>query len=85
MPDHDPIKLGQRGDWRDVKIVRCLREPAPDTYRLEWTETYHGHSGEIRTSNWEAVMQIAIGPPDATNDLNPIGLYVVNIDLQEGK
>ncbi len=32
-----------------------------------------------------AIVQVAIAPPDATNDLNPIGLYVVNIDLQEGR
>ena len=32
-----------------------------------------------------AIVQIAIGPPDATNELNPIGLYVVNMDVQEGR
>jgi hypothetical protein len=28
-PDNDPVKLGAKGDWRDVNIVRCLREPRP--------------------------------------------------------
>jgi type IV secretory pathway TrbF-like protein len=84
-PENDPIKLGQRGDWRDVRIVRCMKEPEPDTYRIEWTETNHPHDGAVSTSNMAAIVQIAIGPPDATDELNPIGLYVVNIDLQEGK
>jgi hypothetical protein len=39
----------------------------------------------MSTSNMAAIVQVAIGPPDATNDLNPIGLYVVNIDFQEGR
>ena len=84
-PDNDPVKLGQRGDWRDVKIVRCMKEPEPDTYRIEWIETYHPHNGAASTSNMAAIVQVAIGPPDATNDLNPIGLYVVDIDMQEGR
>ncbi len=84
-PDNDPIQLGQRGDWREVKIIRCMQEPEPDTYRIEWGETYHPHNGPASTSNMAAIVQVAIAPPDATNDLNPIGLYVVNIDLQEGR
>jgi type IV secretory pathway TrbF-like protein len=83
--DNDPIRLGQRGDWRDVKIIRCMKEPEPETYRIEWTETYHPHNGAVSTSNMAAIVQTAIGPPDATDELNPIGLYVVNIDLQEGR
>jgi type IV secretory pathway TrbF-like protein len=84
-PDNDPIQLGQRGDWREVKIIRCMQEPEPNTYRIEWSETYHPHNGPASISNLAAIVQVAIGPPDAGNDLNPIGLYVVNIDLQEGK
>jgi type IV secretory pathway TrbF-like protein len=84
-PDNDPVKLGAKGDWRDVNIVRCLREPAPDTYRVEWTEILHPRMGDVVTSNWEATMKVVVGPPDSSNDLNPIGLYVVNLDLQEAE
>jgi type IV secretory pathway TrbF-like protein len=84
-PDNDPVKLGARGDWRVVNIVRCLREPAPDTYRVEWTETFHPRMGDAVTSNWAATTKVVIGPPDSSNDLNPIGFYVINLDLQEAE
>jgi type IV secretory pathway TrbF-like protein len=83
-PDNDPVKLGLQGDWRDIHIIRCLKEPAPDTYRVEWSETLHPKMGDPVTSNWEATMQIVIGPPDSSNDLNPIGLYVTTLDMQQG-
>jgi type IV secretory pathway TrbF-like protein len=82
-PDNDPVKLGLKGDWRDVRIVRCLQEPEAGTYRVEWSETLHPQMGDAVTSNWEATMRIVVGPPDGTNDLNPIGLYIINLDMQE--
>ena len=66
-PDNDPVKLGQRGDWREVKIIRCMQEPEPDTYRIEWSETNHPRNGATSTSNMAAIVQVAIAPPDATN------------------
>jgi type IV secretory pathway TrbF-like protein len=84
-PDNDPVKLGLKGDWRDVRIVRCLREPEPDTYRVEWTETLHPQTGDAVTSNWEATMQVVIAAPDTSNDLNPIGLYVTSLDMEEAE
>jgi type IV secretory pathway TrbF-like protein len=84
-PDHDPVQLGYKGDWRDVHIIRCLREPEPDTYRIEWTETLHPKEGEAVTSNWEATLQVIIAPPDTSNDLNPIGLYVIALNMEEAE
>jgi type IV secretory pathway TrbF-like protein len=84
-PNNDPVQLGRKGDWREVNIFRCLREPQPNTYRVEWSETLHPQTGDASTSSWEATMQIAIGPPDTGNELNPTGLYVVNLDLQEAE
>jgi type IV secretory pathway TrbF-like protein len=82
-PDNDPIQLGLKGDWRDVRIVRCLREPEPDTWRVEWTESLHPRMGDALTSSWEATMKVIIAPPDTSNDLNPIGLYVISLDMEE--
>jgi type IV secretory pathway TrbF-like protein len=82
-PDNDPLKLGRMGDWRDVKILDCVREPEPNTYRVEWTETLHSQTEEATTSSWAAIMKIVISSPDASNDLNPTGLYVIDLDLQE--
>lgn len=84
-PDNDPVKLGLKGDWRDVRIVRCLREPEPDTYRVEWTETLHPQTGDAVTSNWEATMKVVIAQPDTSNDLNPIGLYITSLDMEEAE
>jgi type IV secretory pathway TrbF-like protein len=84
-PDNDPVKLGRKGDWRDVNIVRVLHEPEPDTYRIEWNETLHPSTGDAVTSSWEATLKIVIGPPDATNELNPIGLYITNLDMEEAQ
>ncbi len=84
-PANDPLKLGYQGDWRDVNIVRCLREPEPDTYRVEWTESFHPAMGEVTTMSWEATMKIVIAPPDASNELNPIGLYVISLDMEQAE
>ncbi len=81
-PDKDPMKLAKNGDWRDINIIRCMREPAPDTWRVEWTETDHPHMGDVTTTNWEAIMRVAIRPPDLSNQLNPIGIYVLTLDFQ---
>jgi type IV secretory pathway TrbF-like protein len=84
-PDDDPIKLGYKGAWRDVHIIRCLREPEPDTWRVEWNETLYLRLGNPVTSNWEANMKTIIGPPDASNDLNPVGVYVINLNLRQAE
>jgi type IV secretory pathway TrbF-like protein len=84
-PDNDPVQLGRKGDWREVNIFRCLRGRRPNTYLIEWSETLHPQTGDASTSSWEATMQIAIGPPDTSNELNPTGLHVVNLDLQEAE
>jgi type IV secretory pathway TrbF-like protein len=84
-PTNDPIKLGLKGDWRDVQIVRCMRDPEPDTYRVEWTETLHQKTGGPITTQWEATMKVVLALPDSSNDLNPIGLYVTTLDMQQGE
>lgn len=81
-PDNDPIQRGYKGDWRDIRIVRCLREPAPDTWRVEWQETTHPHMGSPITANWEATMRVFVGPPDSSNELNPLGVYIISLDMQ---
>lgn len=81
-PDKDPVKLAAKGVWRDIKIVRCMREPAPDTWRVEWIETDHPQLGDVTTAGWEAVMRIAVRQPDLGNQLNPLGIYVLTLDFQ---
>jgi type IV secretory pathway TrbF-like protein len=81
-PDKDPVKLAAKGVWRDIKIVRVMREPAPDTWRVEWVETDHPQLGDVTTAGWEAVMRIAVRPPDLSNQYNPLGIYVLTLDFQ---
>jgi type IV secretory pathway TrbF-like protein len=80
---HDPIALGHEGNWRDVKIIRCLHEPeASDTYRVEWQETFHPQTGDPTTSNWEATLKVVVAKPQPDNELNPIGVYITNLDMK---
>lgn len=81
-PDKDPVKLASKGVWRDIKIIRCMREPAPDTWRVEWIETDHPQLGDVTTAGWEAVMRVAVRQPDLSNQLNPLGVYVLTLDFQ---
>jgi hypothetical protein len=48
-------------------------------------ETLHPQTGDASTSRWEATMQVALGPRDTSNELNPTGLHVVNLYLQEAE
>ena len=82
-PDVDPMSLAHKGDWRSVDITRVLREPTEGSYRVEWTENYHPHWGDPVTSSWEATLRVITGPPDTRTDLNPIGLFVIALDIQE--
>jgi type IV secretory pathway TrbF-like protein len=83
--DVDPMKLAHKGDWRDVDITRVLKESTEGSYRVEWTETDHPHWGEPTTSSWEATLRVLTGSPDTRTDLNPIGLYVIALDVEEAK
>ena len=82
-PDHDPIKLSHKGDWRDVNITRVLREATEGSYRVEWTETLNPRMGEPVVSSWEATLRVITGPPDARTDLNPVGIFIIAIDMQQ--
>jgi type IV secretory pathway TrbF-like protein len=82
-PDNDPIKLSHKGDWRDVNITRVLREATEGSYRVEWSETFHPAMGEPVVSSWEATLRVITGPPEARTDLNPVGIFVIAIDMQQ--
>jgi type IV secretory pathway TrbF-like protein len=77
---HDPFQIAQKG-WVEVRILRTLSLPAPDTYECDWTETAHQYSGAATaTSIWRATLKAAFTPPDATDPRNAIGLYVTTLD-----
>src|SRR5216684_3419199 len=79
--DHDPRIQGYKGAWRDVHITRCLQQAQPDSFLIEWAETYHpANNGEAVRTNWQATITVATSEPDAANTLNPIGLYAVSLD-----
>jgi type IV secretory pathway TrbF-like protein len=84
-PATDPVAMSHKGDWRTVDITRVLKEPTEGNYRVEWTETLYSHFGEPVSSSWEATLRVIIGPPDTRTDLNPIGLYVVALDIEEAQ
>jgi type IV secretory pathway TrbF-like protein len=78
---HDPMKQALNGQWTEVSITRCLHQPQPDTYLVEWTETAHtAHGQQVMTANWQALIKVAATMPDPNNPLNPLGEYVINLD-----
>jgi len=84
--DLDPILLGSKM-WVDVHITRFLKEPAPNTYRIDWEEiTHQNSSATVTTKHWSATLGIATTIPssqkttrNASADLNPLGLYVTTL------
>jgi hypothetical protein len=84
--DLDPILLGSKM-WVDVHITRFLKEPAPNTYRIDWEEiTHQNSSATVTNKNWSATLGIATTIPssqktarNASADLNPLGLYVTTL------
>jgi type IV secretory pathway TrbF-like protein len=78
---HDPMKEALNGQWTEVTITRCLHQPQPDTYLVEWTESGHtAHGQQVATTNWQALIKVAATAPDPNNPLNPLGEYVINLD-----
>ncbi|MBV8458038.1 MAG: type IV secretion system protein [Acetobacteraceae bacterium] len=82
-PDNDPIKLCHKGVWRDVNITRVLREETEGSYRVEWLEILHPSMGEPVVSSWEATLRVVTGPPSTRSDLNPLGIFIIAIDMQQ--
>ena len=78
---HDPMKQALNGQWTEVTITRCLQQPQPDTYLVEWTESGHtAHGQQVANANWQALIKVAATAPDPNNPLNPLGEYVINLD-----
>jgi type IV secretory pathway TrbF-like protein len=73
--DKDAIHEALDGKWTEVDIIRCLKQPEPDTWLVEWRETnYSAHSPVATTSDWQASIRTAV-----TSD----GIYIINLDWQE--
>jgi len=78
---NNPMKQALNSQWTEVTITRCLQQPQPDTYLVEWTETAHtAHGEQVVTANWQALIKVAATAPDPNNPLNPLGEYVINLD-----
>jgi type IV secretory pathway TrbF-like protein len=78
---HNPMKQALAGRWVEVNITRCLAQPQPDTYLIEWSESAHtAHGQQVLMTNWQALVKVATTAPDPTNVLNPLGEYVINLD-----
>jgi type IV secretory pathway TrbF-like protein len=75
---NDPLLNGSKY-WQEVKILRTLALPAPDTYQVDFQTTRHNFNDEgTVTANWRATMQIIVGKPTETN---PLGLFVTSLDF----
>jgi type IV secretory pathway TrbF-like protein len=68
--------------WTEVTITRLpFRQPAADTYRIDWTETTHEYGSPfIQTTNWTATIKVQVTTPSDIDPLNPLGLYITSLD-----
>jgi type IV secretory pathway TrbF-like protein len=75
---NDPLMAGSKF-WQEVRVLRTLRLPAPDTYEVDYqTLKYSNNDDSVATTNWRAALQIATGRP---TDINPLGLYISSLDF----
>jgi type IV secretory pathway TrbF-like protein len=76
---NDPTQLGSKC-WQEVKILRTLKQPAPDTYRVEYQTIRHSMHDENNptVTNWAATMRVIMGKP---TEINPLGLWVDDLDF----
>ena len=76
---NDPLILGAKC-WQEVKILRTLKQPVPDTYRVEYQTIRHSLHDESNPAitNWGATMKIVMGKP---SEVNPLGLWVDDLDF----
>ena len=78
---HNPMKQALASHWTEVSITRCLKQPEPNSFLVEWSEESHAaHSQLIGTAKWQALVKVAVTDPDPDNALNPTGIYLVNLD-----
>jgi type IV secretory pathway TrbF-like protein len=71
----DAIHEALDGKWTEIDIIRCLKQPEPDTWLIEWRESNHSvHSPVVTTTNWQASVRTA-----ATSD----GIYIINLDWEK--
>jgi type IV secretion system protein VirB5 len=78
--EQNPLQLGAKG-WTEVRVLRCLKEPAANTYQVDWEETAHENAGSsIKTTRWRADLGVTTATPKREDaDLNPIGLYITTL------
>jgi type IV secretory pathway TrbF-like protein len=75
---NDPLMAGSKF-WQEVRVLRTLRLPAPDTYEVDYqTLKYSNNDDSVATTNWRATLQIATGRP---TDINTLGLYISSLDF----
>jgi type IV secretory pathway TrbF-like protein len=68
----DAIHQALDGKWTEVDIIRCLRQPEPDTWLVEWKESNHSvHSPEVITTDWQASVRTAVTAE---------GIFIINLD-----
>jgi type IV secretory pathway TrbF-like protein len=68
----DAIHEALDGKWTEVDIIRCLKQPEPDTWLIEWRESNHSvHSPVVETSDWQASVRTAV---------TPNGIFLINLD-----
>jgi len=80
---HDPFEGAQRGSV-EVQIDSILKLSA-DSYEVRWTETPRDEQGAVgKITQWRGVLKVQTLPPDPAEILvNPLGLYITEIDWEE--
>jgi type IV secretory pathway TrbF-like protein len=75
---NDPLMVGTK-TWQEVRILRTLRLPAPDTFQVDYqTLKYSYNDDSVATTNWRATLRIVTGRP---TDVNPLGVFVDSLDF----
>jgi type IV secretory pathway TrbF-like protein len=71
----DAIHEALDGKWTEVEIIRCLKQPEPDTWLIEWQQSDHStHSPVVTTSDWQASVRTAV---------TPNGIYIIDLDWEK--
>jgi type IV secretory pathway TrbF-like protein len=71
----DAIHEALDGKWTEIDIIRCLKQPEPDTWLVEWQQHDHdAHSPVVTTSNWQASVRTAT---------TANGIFIINLDWEK--
>lgn len=74
----------ERANKETVQVeVNTILPTTEHTYEVDWTETARDPSGGVvSVDRWKAILTVAISPPtdDSVLQVNPFGIYVMNVN-----